>query len=319
MDRDQLFVSLGIPAVTAQKVLRAFSDIDLACSDSLNLDKYRSLVDFLEHLRAVLFLRGDQVYGLYDPLNRGLEPMHMVKCSSLQKSQLNRFKHRLAVQAGSSVSQVQAFLSGQPLPKVKYLVAARRWAIFSDAAKEGTERPGLGGWICGFVWRVPLTESDLTLHISILEAIAAVVNVVCAHRVMGGTEHLPPEPCIEAHIDAQATAQVLIKGRAKSKAMAFLHQAALDIPEFKEMLPFLLVLHVFGLGNIASDAASRGYDNVLQIVATSLGMRVMPLQEPMIARELLALCLDWRSKQPHEFCWGDDGITFGEAENPGPS
>ena len=51
--RIKFFVSLGIPAVTAQKVLRAFSDIDLACSDSLNLDKYRSLVGFLEHLRAV--------------------------------------------------------------------------------------------------------------------------------------------------------------------------------------------------------------------------------------------------------------------------
>ena len=46
---------------------------------------------------------------------------------------------------------------------------------------------------------------------------------------------------------------MLIKGRAKSPALAFLHQIALMIPEFVEMLPFLLILHVFGLGNIASE------------------------------------------------------------------
>ena len=315
----RFFVSLGISAATAQKVLRAFSSIDQACCGSMTLDQYRSLIGFLEHLRAVLFLRGDKMYGLYEPLNCGLEPIERVKCTSLAALQLNRFKHRLTVQAGSTVQHVQAFLSGKPLPKVQHSVAARRWAIFSDAAKEGTDEPGLGGWIVGHVWRVALTHEDLILHISLLEAIAAVVNVVCAHRLMGGTDHLPPDTCIEAHIDAQATAQVLIRGKARSPALVFLHQAALQIPEFREMLPFLLVLHVFGLGNIASDAASRGYHNVLQVVAISAGVRLIHLPEPVLARKLLDKCLMWRCRMLHEHCWGDDAILYGEAENPGPT
>ena len=147
----KFFVSLGISAVTEQKVLRAFSSIDLAYSGALNIDQYRSLVGFLQHLRTVLFLRGDKMYGLYGPLNWSLEPIQHVDCSDLMQLQLNRFKHRLAVQAGSSVENVQTFLSGQPLPKVQHSIAARRWAIFSDAAKERTDRPGLGGWICGHV------------------------------------------------------------------------------------------------------------------------------------------------------------------------
>ena len=313
------FVSLGLAAATAQKVLRAFGSIDEACSGSLNADQYRSLVGFLEHLRQILFLRGDKMYGLYEPLNWGLQPIEKVKCTPLMELQLQSFKHRLAAQAGSSVQNVQAYLSGQPLPKVQHAVAARRWAIFSDAAKEGTDEPGLGGWICGYVWRVPLTKKDLELHISLLEGVAAVVNVICAHNMLGGTDQLPPDTCIEAHVDAQATTHILIKGRAKSPAMAHLHRLALQIPEFVDMLPFMVVMHVFGLGNIASDAASRGYHNVLKIVASSLGQKLIYLPEPDIARTLLNKCLLWRSKQKHEFCWGDDGTLFGEADHPGPS
>ena len=315
----KFFVSLGLGVVTAQKVLRAFSSIDLATSGSLTADEYRSLIGFLEHVRAVLFLRGDKMYGLYAPLNWGLCPIERVECSYLMELQLNRFKHRLTVQAGSSVANVAAFISGKPMPKVDHGVTSRRWAIFSDAAKEGTDKPGLGAWICGYVWRVPLSDEHLILHISLLEGIAAVVNIVCVHRLMGGTDHLPSDTCIEAHVDAQATAQILIRGRARSPAMVFLHSLALEIPEFVAMLPFLRIMHVFGLGNIASDAASRGYDNVLNVVAHSVGVKLLHLPEPELAYELLDKCLQWRSKQMHEHCWGDDAILFGEADHPGPT
>lgn len=315
----KFFTALGLAVVTAQKVLRAFSSIDAALDDSLNADQYRSLVGFLEHVRGTLFLRGDKMYGLYAPLNWQLEPIQAVKCTHLMKTQLQRFKHRLAVQSGSSVANLDAFMSGKPLQKVQHSVASRRWAAFSDAAKEGTDRPGLGAWVCGYVWRVPLSAEHLTLHISILEAIAAIVNVVCVHKLMGGTDHLPPDTCVEVHVDAQATAQILIRGAARSPAMAHLHSLAMELPAFVEMLPFILILHVFGLGNIASDAASRGYDQVLEIIANSLGLKLTHLPEPELAWSLLDACVEWRTKQRHEHCWGDDGIRFGDANHPGPT
>ena len=106
----------------------------------------------------------------------------MVTCNELMAGQFSRMKHRLMVQAGSSVEQLPAFLSGAPLEKISHSVAARRIAIFSDAAKEGTDTPGLGGWIVGYCWTVPLSAEFLQLDIPILEGIAAVVNVICAHR-----------------------------------------------------------------------------------------------------------------------------------------
>ena len=68
----RFFTSLGLAVIIAQKVLRAFTSIDEACAGSLNVGQYRSLIGFLEHLRALLFLRGDKMYGLYDSLSYGL-------------------------------------------------------------------------------------------------------------------------------------------------------------------------------------------------------------------------------------------------------
>ena len=77
----------------------------------------------------------------------------------------------------------------------------------------------------------------------------------------------------------------------------------------------------FGLGNMASDAASKDYDNVLSVVARSVyvGVKLLHLPEPELAYDLLDKCLQWRSKQMHEHCWGDDGILFGNAKHPGPT
>lgn len=316
----KFFTALGVIAVPAQKVLRACSAMTAASEGTLNRDQYRSLIGFLEHVRGALFLRGDKMYGLYDALNWDLDPLSKVVCNFLMIQQFNRLKNRLVVQAGSSVQDLPAFVSGRPLASVPKTLPARRIAIFSDAAKEGTEQPGLGGWITGYTWTVVLEKKHLELDIPVTEAIAAVVNVICAHKVIGGTEHLPEGVCFEAHVDAQATAHVLIKGRARSPMMQLVHTLALQIPEFREMLPFLVVSHCFGLGNVASDAASRGYTGVLRIIARALSLKLITLPPPELAVWMLDQCLEKHraSKQQHEFCWGGAGVRFGEASRPGP-
>ena len=70
--------------------------------------------------------------------------------------------------------------------------------------------------------------------------------------------------------------------------------------------------------SLASDAASRGYDRVLEVVAKSVGVRLIHLPAPELAQELLQQCLLWRAKRKHEHCWGSDGTRFGEADHPGP-
>ena len=60
----KFFAALGVCAVHAQKVLRACSSMEAACTGQLNPDEYRSLIGFLEHVRGALFLRGDKTLQL---------------------------------------------------------------------------------------------------------------------------------------------------------------------------------------------------------------------------------------------------------------
>ena len=149
------------------------------------------------------------MYDLYDALGWDLEPADSVVCNDLMHQKFQRMMSRVMVQAGTSVEHLPAFISGQPLPKIQKELPARRIALFSDDAKAGTTNPGLGGWVLGFTWTVPLSKLHLQLDIPILEAVAAVVNIVFAFKLMGGTYHLPAGACFEAHVDAQATAHVL--------------------------------------------------------------------------------------------------------------
>ena len=314
----KFFTALGVGALPAQKVVRSCSQMADAMNDSLNRDQYRSLIGFLEHVRAVLFMRGDKMYGLYDPLGWDLEPIEMVPCNDLMHSQLHRMSSRILTQAGSSVADLPAFLSGAPLPKLRRQLPARRFAMFSDAAKEGTDMPGLGGWFLGYTWRLPLTQEHLSLDIPILEAIAAVANIIWVHRILGGTSCIPVDTTFEAHVDAKATADVLIRGKARSPMMQFVHSLALTFEGFKQMLPFLVAMHCFGLGNVASDAASRGYDGVLRRLAEALSVKMIPTPPPEAALYLIEACLVNVGRKKHEFCWGFDGVIVGEAKKPGP-
>ena len=86
------------------------------------------------------------------------------------------------------------------------------------------------------------------------------------------------------------------------------------------MLPFLLAFNFLGLGNVASDAASRGYQKILHIIATALSVKLIAISPPEMAEWILEQCVakSRASKSKHEYCWGSAGIKYGDADNPGP-
>ena len=284
---------LGISAVPAQKILRACMSIDAARSQSMSFSDYRRLVGFLEHIRDVLFLRGNTMYGLYAPHSNQLEPADPVAAPHMSTRQVEliykqmaAWKDRLLQGAGCSISHIDAFLSGGPIPTSRFLHST--WlTIFSDAAKEGTSSPGLGGWIKGYYWFISLTPWHLQLHITHLEALAAIINVIMADLLLGGHESLPLNLTVCEETDALATAYMLIKGRAHSPMMQFIHTQALNVPQFVGMLPHLSVSHITGLANLASDAASRGKFEALHSLARQLGVIAVEVQVPNAALELL--------------------------------
>ena len=73
--------------------------------------------------------------------------------------------------------------------------------------------------------------------------------------------------------------------------LVHLHTMALQLEAFVSLLPFTNVLHCLGLGNLASDACSRGYDDVLHVIAACLEMRMIPVDLTQIGLQLLDRCL----------------------------
>ena len=97
--------------------------------------------------------------------------------------QMAAWKDRLLQEAGCSISHIDAFLSGGPISMSRFLYST--WlTIFSDAAKEGTSIPGLGGWIKGYYWFISLTPWHLQLHITHIETLAAIINVIMADLLL---------------------------------------------------------------------------------------------------------------------------------------
>jgi hypothetical protein len=151
----QFFAALGLAVVPAQKVLRAVLSINEAISAPITVGDYRSLLGFLQHVRDILFLRGDKMYGLYRPFKDAVSSSSWLTLGELQIGKLRWLRDRIVHQPGSSVAGAPAFTVRLPMQKSAVNLHGWTVAIFSDAAKEGTQDPGLGGWICGMYWRVP--------------------------------------------------------------------------------------------------------------------------------------------------------------------
>ena len=77
-------------------------------------------------------------------------------------------------------------------------------------------------------------------------------------RLLGGVEFLPEGLEVQLHVDAEATTHILSSGRTKASIIQVVHEWTLQQQSFRDMLPFLRVMHIFGLANVANDAMSRG-------------------------------------------------------------
>ena len=66
--------------------------------------------------------------------------------------------------------------------------------------------PSLGGWIKGYYWFISLTPWHVQLHITHLEALAAIINVIMADLLLGGHDNLPMSLVVCEETDALATA-----------------------------------------------------------------------------------------------------------------
>ena len=282
-----LAAGLGLVWIPREKVARAAHGLHKALANEMEVGDYRRLVGFLV---SVLFMLGgdrDLLSFIFRPmaphreLSRG--PATLVICDPNQRLTLARWSALLLNTPGAAAMSAVEFT-----PRA---VNAPRHRIRTDAALQGTPRPGLGGCLYGVWWALAIADCPglEMLDIPHLELLAACIGLLTYADILRDAEH------IDMDTDALATA-VGLTNRAKSPALQAILSALHDSPIYKELAPRLGVSHLFGAANILSDAASRGYDETLQSVAKALGVTAKRIELSEAARTFLSDALDRLAK-----------------------
>ena len=142
----------------------------------------------------------------------------------------------------------------------------------SDAAKDGTPPPDIGGHFHGASWYVPLQPDGVVgptqLPINWLEFVGVYSNVLVFGPSIDTTSTR-----VFMLTDSLTSAVVLTHHSARSKGMQLVHHAMLGDVEFQRIAHVLQIAHVFGPANVFADAVSRGYFGIVDELCRQVATR----------------------------------------------
>jgi hypothetical protein len=273
-------LGLGVLLIPTNKRLRAIGELrKMAKGEEMPFDDYRSIASFLQYLRPfVLGIDKSLLYGVYQPFRKnsaGMLPTATttIKMSVTVMEQATRWVEILSTTAGMCFSDV---LDPQPLSP------STPWAyMYSDAALLGAPVPGLGGYLDGFNWDLPLFGDELLLPISVLEFVGIGINVITFEKLVCGSHAIVCS-------DSLNSVQVLNAFSAKSQLMQFVHSRVLALPASKRLAGKSSFVHCFGASNPAADHLSRGEHKKFRDFCAKIGVAPVSVPVPVEARELLS-------------------------------
>eukprot|EP00966_Prymnesium_polylepis_P323769 7379915-Prymnesium_polylepis.1 len=170
--------------------------------------------------------------------------------------------------------------------------AAQTWVIGGDAASDGDPRQGLGAFWYGLLWRVPLGDVPglADLHIVNLELIEIGLGVVTVGPLCYGAPHVQLK--CDALVATLAMRAERDDGRrareARAPQLVAIHEVIINTPEWCELVrtvDTLEVVQAYGETMLLHDAASRGYDAVIDDVCAAIGVKPRRL-DPLPARSM---------------------------------
>jgi hypothetical protein len=136
----------GLTIIPERKALNAISSLVLAMEGKLTSADARSMLGLLEHCRHAAGIEGHRLYALWRALPA--LPGAAFKLSGYGRQLADKWVTLLQRTRGSAISETFSDLL------VDAVVLA--WSIFSDAALEPPEEAGMGGFLQGSHWHVPL-------------------------------------------------------------------------------------------------------------------------------------------------------------------
>ena len=278
------FSTLGFEVIPPAKQSRALSMLQSIVElRGMQNDHYAQLRGLLQHL--VPFSAGDcSMYDMHSPAaaHAHLGPAGWMRADDTLLSRVATWVRVLVSRPGVPAL---AALSRLECDEPTASDTTTLWEMSSDAAKDGTAEPGLAGYMHGASWYLPLLPSDVRgaseLPIAALELAAVVVNFM----VFG-----PRIPCgvrVVVMSDSLTLVDGVADGTAHAPLMQFLHKQLLALPDFGRLVALLLIGHLFGEGNVMSDARSRGYTDTITQLCANLHIKHVPLDVPQAAHDLM--------------------------------
>jgi len=217
----------GIIVAERNKLLRALIAVQQALAGQLTVDRYRSLLGFLEHLKVLLDRPRVRMYGLYRPLRRGHEidagPAALVRVDPFMAYSLKHWITALTSTAAAPVTYALPRARRKPLVNATFFVS-------SDAAKDGTPTPAIAGYAHGVYWQHFYSPAWMWLPIAVLEFLALAVSIIIFAPLL---EHAPH---VILQTDSLTTAFVLAHDAARSPLIATAHSLLLNTLEYTRLV-----------------------------------------------------------------------------------
>ena len=272
----QLFFDVGLVVIPQDKVLKALRQLNELLTGTLTFEALQSLNGLLEHLCILLGGKRSLMFGMFNPLRQRLGPADMVPRAPLLVKQATAWVHLLMSTAGCHFHSI--------LPRApRSFDTGTVFHLYSDAAKQGTPEPGIGGFIHGVHWNVPVGMGPLSyMPISHLEFIAAAANIIIFHIHFANNAAWQSGTAvtIAVHVDALATAQALTAASSSAPMMQAIHLALMQTRAFQELAGSIVATHAFGPSNVAADACSRGYREVFRSLCAQLQVTPVRIDVP---------------------------------------
>ena len=284
------FPTDGVLVIQEAKALRACDVLRRGLAGDCTVEEWVNNNQLLQHLLVLRANDRKAMYGLWNAVHG---------YASNQKIP----RPALVAQRGNIETWIQRLLE---TPAVQYAAACsppstpeiprRAFTIYTDAAGNDCPSPGLGGFLGGFYWALPLEPSDVDgptkIGIANLElAAVGVAFIVAAEHVRGA----PTRLCS----DSSTSVNVAHNDAAHTDLMQHTHTLITSLPEYHQLTEHgLYAGHVWGDGNPFGDLPSRGRFAELEALCRHLGITPRRLPVPQRARDLMASVRAFAQRHP---------------------
>ena len=300
---------LGHGIIPRDKVVRACVGLQrLAAKDeSMQFHELRSLNGLLQHLLSWVNNPNSAMFGLYYPfVARPFAGPTDVLDGLITNAMVDRANNWLSALATTpGILATDVFPSSRTDPDR----SPERWFVYGDAAGDGTDTPGLGGYMHSFGWRIPLEAADvvgdLKMPIPVLEYAAIGANMITSYELV------PQSSDADVIIGSDSITSVdqLLNLHGKSDTMQFVTLALGELPEMRAWRHRLYLGHVYGSGNVFADAESRGYDDSITALARQLGIKYRRPQVPQRALDFVDAVRRFHRRHVRASAAAADGAT----------